>query len=108
MVRKGIFKYTANGVYKYGFLRVWILGLVFFSKAALMVALFQHIYIWVHFYFTELPDLKFIPTSGFNTLPIAIGTASKYKRLFPFNASWACLAGQAGLPRGNLLMQRIV
>jgi len=49
-------------------------------------------------------DLFFISTNGFNTLPIAIGTASKYKRLFPFNASWACLAGQAGLPRGNLLI----
>lgn len=60
IVRKGIFKYTSNGMYVYGFLALWIPGLLFFSKAALMVALFQHIYIWIHFYFTELPDMKFI------------------------------------------------
>lgn len=60
MVKKGIFKFTANGMYEYGFLILWIPGLIFLSKAALMVALFQHIYIWVHFYFTELPDMNFI------------------------------------------------
>jgi hypothetical protein len=60
MVKKGIFKYTDNGMYEYGFLILWIPGLIFLSKAALMVALFQHIYIWIHFYFTELPDMKVI------------------------------------------------
>jgi len=28
------------------------------SKAAISVALFSHIYIWVHYYCTELPDMK--------------------------------------------------
>lgn len=60
MVKKGIFKYTSNGMYEYGFLILWIPALLFLSKAALLVALFQHIYIWVHYYFTELPDMKFI------------------------------------------------
>ncbi|MBT8305330.1 MAG: hypothetical protein KJN85_00180 [Maribacter sp.] len=59
-VRKGIFKYTANGMYIYGFLILWIPGLLFLSKAALILALFNHIYIWVHYYFTELPDIKII------------------------------------------------
>lgn len=59
-VKKGIFKYTSNGMYIYGFLILWIPGLLLLSKAALLVALFNHIYIWVHFYFTELPDIKTI------------------------------------------------
>ncbi len=59
-VKKGIFKYTSNGMYKYVFLLLWIPGFFFQSKAALLAALFQHIYIWVHYYSTELPDMKFI------------------------------------------------
>jgi len=59
-VKKGIFKYTSNGMYIFGFFILWIPGLLLFSKAALLVALFNHIYIWVHYYFTELPDMKTI------------------------------------------------
>lgn len=60
MVKKGIFKYTSNGMYVFGFMILWIPGLICFSKAAIAVALFQHIYIWIHFYFTEEPDMKYI------------------------------------------------
>jgi len=35
-------------------------GFVFLSKTALLIALFNHLYIWVHYYFTENPDIKFI------------------------------------------------
>ena len=59
-VKKGIFKYTSNGMYVYGFLLLWIPGLLLLSKAALLAALFNHIYIWVHYYFTEFPDMKVI------------------------------------------------
>ena len=59
-VKRGIFKYTSNGMYIYGFLILWIPGLLFQSKAALLAALFSHIYIWIHYYFTELPDIKMI------------------------------------------------
>lgn len=62
MVKKGIFKYTSNGMYIYGFMMLYLPGLLFFSKAAIMVAVFNHIYIWVHYYFTELPDIKEIYT----------------------------------------------
>ena len=60
MVKEGIFKYTSNGMYVVGFLILWIPGLIFLSKAALLAALFNHIYIWIHYYFTELPDMKYI------------------------------------------------
>ena len=32
------------------------IALIFRSRAALAVALFQHAYIWVHWYCTEQPD----------------------------------------------------
>ena len=59
-VKQGMFKYTDNVMYKYIFLVLWSLGLVFLSRAALLVAIFNHVYIWVHFYFTELPDIEYI------------------------------------------------
>lgn len=65
-VRKGIFKYTSNGMYIYGFLILYVPGLLLLSKAALLAALFNHIYIWVHYYFTELPDMKYIYKKGIN------------------------------------------
>jgi hypothetical protein len=59
-VREGMFRYTENAMYKFGFLILWAIALVFLSKAALVVAAFSHLYIWVHFYFTELPDIRHI------------------------------------------------
>lgn len=57
-VRKGIFRFTRNGMYVFGFFLLWVAGLWFASVAALFVALFNHLYIWVHYYATELPDMK--------------------------------------------------
>jgi len=57
-VKQGMFKYTDNAMYKFGFLILWSIALVFLSKAALLTAAFNHLYIWVHFYFTELPDIR--------------------------------------------------
>ncbi len=59
-VKQGMFKYTDNAMYKFGFLILWVIALVFLSKAALLVAAFSQIYIWVHYYFTELPDIRHI------------------------------------------------
>ena len=58
LVRKGIFRYTRNGMYTFGFLITWIPGLWFVSSAALLAALFNHVYIWVHYFCTELPDMR--------------------------------------------------
>jgi len=60
LVKQGIFKYTQNGMYKYAFLLFWCLAVVFNSKAAVVVALFSHVYIWVHYFCTEKPDMEFI------------------------------------------------
>ena len=59
-VKRGMFKYTDNAMYKFGFLILWAIAFAFLSKAALLVAAFSQIYIWVHYYFTELPDIRCI------------------------------------------------
>ena len=59
-VDQGIFKYTRNGMYAFGFFLAWVPGFLLQSKAALAIALFSHLYIWVHYYFTERPDMKII------------------------------------------------
>lgn len=56
-VKQGIFKYTDNGMYVFGLMVLYLPGLLLFSKAAILVALFNHAYIWVHYYFTERPDM---------------------------------------------------
>ena len=56
MVREGAFRYSSNAMYAIVFLAFWGLALILNSRAALAVALFQHAYIWVHWYCTEQPD----------------------------------------------------
>lgn len=60
LVNKGIFRFTSNGMYLYAFLLFWAIAVVFDSSAALTVALFSHLYIWVHYYATEKPDMDFL------------------------------------------------
>lgn len=56
MVREGAFGYSSNAMYSFVFVGLWGLALLTHSRAALAVALFQHAYIWVHWYCTEQPD----------------------------------------------------
>ncbi len=58
--RRGIFRFTRNGMYIYGFLLLWVPAFWWASLAALSVAVFNHLYIWVHYFTTELPDMKHI------------------------------------------------
>jgi hypothetical protein len=59
-VKQGIFRWSSNAMYMFGFLFLWIPGLILGSKSALLSALFNHLYIWVHYFFTEYPDMKVI------------------------------------------------
>lgn len=56
--KNGIFKYTNNGMYIFGLMALYLPGLILLSESAIIVALFQHTYIWIHYYFTECPDMK--------------------------------------------------
>ncbi|MGH0030147.1 MAG: methyltransferase [Myxococcota bacterium] len=57
---RGIFRFTNNGMYLYAFLAFWAIAVAFDSRAALLVAAFSHAYIWVHFFATERPDMRFL------------------------------------------------
>ncbi len=58
--KRGIFKYSNNAMYSFGFLILWAIALLGQSIPALVVAGFQHAYIWVHYYCTEKPDMDII------------------------------------------------
>jgi len=58
LVKKGIFRFIDNSMYVVGFLLFYIPGLVFSSLAAILIAFIHHIYIWVHYYVTEKPDMS--------------------------------------------------
>jgi len=58
LVRQGIFRVTPNAMYVFGFALLWAPAVFFSSAAALVFALFSHLYIWVHYFCTEKPDMK--------------------------------------------------
>ena len=58
LAKEGIFRFTDNAMYIFALLILWMPGLLFSSKAALVVALFNHIYVWIHYYCTEKPDMR--------------------------------------------------
>ena len=58
LVRQGIFTWTPNAMYVFGFLILWVPAFLFQSVAALIVAAFGHAYIWVRYYCTERPDMR--------------------------------------------------
>lgn len=59
-VREGAFAWSKNAMYTFGFMGLWAIALLLKSQAALSMALFQHVYIWVHHYCTEAPDAELL------------------------------------------------
>jgi len=64
MVTDGIFRFTSNGMYTFGFLILWAPALWFASAAGFVAAAFNQLYIWVHYYATEQPDMMRIYDGG--------------------------------------------
>src|SRR5215471_4463341 len=60
LTKAGAFRYSSNAMYTFGFLLLWAIALLTGSRSALVAALFQHAYIWVHMYCTEEPDMRII------------------------------------------------
>jgi hypothetical protein len=58
LVRQGIFTWTPNAMYVFGFLILWMPAFLFQSVAALATAAFSHAYVWVHYHCTEKPDMR--------------------------------------------------
>ena len=67
LVKEGIFQFTNNGMYVYAFMLFWAIAIGANSVAALVVAAFSHVYIWVHFFATEKPDMDFLYTPQNNS-----------------------------------------
>ena len=59
-VRKGIFRYTPNGMYTFGTLGFMLPGLILRSYPGLAVGLFHYLAVWMHYWATELPDMEYI------------------------------------------------
>jgi protein-S-isoprenylcysteine O-methyltransferase Ste14 len=57
LVREGIFRLTRNAMYTFGFLVLYIPGLWLASRPAILAAVFSHLYIWVHYFTVEKPDM---------------------------------------------------
>ena len=55
---QGIFKYVPNAIYVFGPLAFYIPGFLLASPASLLLALFNHLYLWIHYFCTELPNLR--------------------------------------------------
>ena len=64
LVRMGIFAWTPNAMYVFGFFILWVPAFLFQSTAGFAVAAFSHAYIWVHYFSTEKPDMKRIYGTG--------------------------------------------
>ena len=60
LVREGAFRWSENAMYAFVFLGLWAIALLTGSRAALGLALFQHAYIWIHYFCTEKPDMELI------------------------------------------------
>ncbi|MDC7221891.1 MAG: methyltransferase [Spirochaetales bacterium] len=56
----GMYRWSNNVMYGYVFLLFWAIALIFRSQAALVAALFQHAFVWVHYYTVESPDMDAI------------------------------------------------
>jgi protein-S-isoprenylcysteine O-methyltransferase Ste14 len=58
LVRRGIFRITANGMYTFGMIVLYLPALWFSSRPAMVAAVFAHLYIWVRYLTTERPDMR--------------------------------------------------
>ncbi len=76
LVRRGIFRWTPNAMYVFGFLPLWSLALWFGSAAATAVAAFSHAYIWVHYICTERPNMRRIYGAGTQVDDSGTGTGT--------------------------------
>lgn len=54
----GIFRFIPNSMYTVGFAPLWALAFAFESELAFLACAFTQVYIWVHYFCTEVPDMN--------------------------------------------------
>jgi protein-S-isoprenylcysteine O-methyltransferase Ste14 len=57
LVTEGAYQWTPHAMYVLVFLALWAFAFLAGSLAALSLAIFEHAYVWVHYFFTEKPDM---------------------------------------------------
>jgi hypothetical protein len=55
---RGIHRFTSNGMYIFGMMALYLPALWYASRPAMVAAVFGHLYIWVHYFTTEKPDMR--------------------------------------------------
>jgi hypothetical protein len=58
--RRGIYRWVPNAMYAVVLLGLYIPGLAWQSASALIAAAAHHLFVWVHYFCTEKPDMKAI------------------------------------------------
>lgn len=58
--KRGAFRFVDNAMYVAGLMVLYLPGLIWGSSAALLLAGFNHAYVWVHYFTTEKPDMGVI------------------------------------------------
>ena len=59
-VRRGIFRYTRNGMYTFGTLGFVLPGLFLQSQLGIAIGVYHYLAVWIHYWATELPDQALI------------------------------------------------
>jgi protein-S-isoprenylcysteine O-methyltransferase Ste14 len=62
--KRGAFRFVNNAMYVAGLAALYLPGLIWGSAAALLLAAFNHAYVWVHYFTTEKPDMRVIYGPG--------------------------------------------
>ncbi len=62
--KRGIFRYIPNSMYTVVLLLLYHPALFFHSEAGLWTALAHHLFVWIHYFCTEKPDMRVIYGSG--------------------------------------------
>ena len=68
-----------GAMYGVAFLGLWGIALLLGSWQALVVAAFQHAYIWVHMYTVEAPDMRLL----FGDILVKVTTGEKGSQADP-------------------------
>lgn len=59
-VRRGIFRYTRNGMYTFGTLGFLLPGLLLQSQLGIAAGIYHYVAVWIHYWATERPDQTLI------------------------------------------------
>lgn len=57
-VKQGMFQFSSNAMYLYGTLLILLPGIMGESYFAILLGIFNYLYVWVHYFCLEKPDIR--------------------------------------------------